>query len=136
MKTMRSLLTILFVSLIFTACGDETPTAEPARLQGNWELVRGLRNNIETETLRNLKFNFGEDGSFFTNLLGNAQTGTYEADGNTITTAGVKLPLTYTVRELTDTSLLLRTNYQNFQFDFELAREQKKKPARGWETRE
>jgi heat shock protein HslJ len=119
---MRSLLMLLLFSLIFSACGEDTPVTEPAQLEGNWQLVRGLRNNMETETLKDLEFTFGEDGSFFTNLLGNAQTGTFELDGTTITTNNVKLPLTYTVRELTDSTLTLRTTYQNFQFDFELSR--------------
>ncbi|MTB53856.1 hypothetical protein [Lewinella sp. W8] len=134
---MRSFLMLLLASLLITACGDDTPAAEPAQLEGNWELVRGLRNNMETETLSDLEFVFGEDGSFFTNLLGNAQTGTYEVDGPSITTAGVKLPLTYNVRELTDSTLILRTTYQNFQFDFELKRgEEQGHSTEGWKTRD
>ena len=46
MTTMRSLLMLLLFSLLFTSCGEDTPVAESAQLEGNWELVRGLRNKL------------------------------------------------------------------------------------------
>ena len=116
----------------FSACTPDDPQqadggASPAELlRGRWELRRGLRNNVETETLGDLYYEFGAANELRTNLLGKPQTGQYELDaaGEHLSTSGqdLRLPLDYEVRALTDSMLLLRARHQGFQFDFELAR--------------
>lgn len=65
---------------------------------------------------------FQPDGTFITNLMGNDTPGNYEWAGDEIITTGVKLPLTYNVLEITDSTMNLRSSYRGFQFDFEMVR--------------
>ena len=121
---MRFLPIVLLVSLTcFVACvPDGTVSDEATVAGGRWELTTAFRNGAETGMLEGLYYEFGADGTLRTNLQGNESPGTYELEETTITTAGVRPPLTYEITELTDTTLSLRTELQNFRFDFELAR--------------
>lgn len=118
---MRIFLTITFLTLLMSSCTDDSAAAE-VTVEGQWELVRALRNNTETGMLDGLKFDFQPDGNLSTNLMGNEDPGTYIWEGDEITTEGIKLPLTYEVRDMTDTTMHLRSNYRGFQFDFLMAR--------------
>ncbi len=118
---MRFRCLFFFTLLLFSACGNDT-ASEPATVEGQWELVRATRNNTETEMLDGLQFNFSPDGKLETNLLGNEAAGTYQWSEGEIITEGVKLPLTYRIQDLTDSTMHLRSSYQGFQFDFMLAR--------------
>ena len=115
---------LIFCCLCAASCGPEEETVTPPTredLLGRWELQRGFRNNMETQTLGELYFEFTPD-SVYTNLLGGDQAGTYvyDLEAAEITTENVQLPLVYTVRELSDTLLMLRARVQGYQFDFEL----------------
>lgn len=78
---------------------------------------------METATLDGLYYEFREDGTLVTNLMSEEPTtGRYEWDAAEITTEGVSLPLTYTINALTDSTLAIQSNYQGYQFNFELAR--------------
>lgn len=118
---MRLLVSLGFFALLLSACGSDA--AEPTSLHGQWKLTKALRNNMETGMLDGLTFNFLPDGSLETNLLGNEAKGTYTWNGAEIVTEGVKLPLTYSIQEMTDATLHLRSRYQGFQFDFMMERE-------------
>ena len=123
---MRLPFVLLLLVSLFTACTDdvveETPVAE--RLLGRWDLMRASRNNVETTTLGSLFYDFGPDGVLGTNLLGEEQTGTYTLadDATRVITAGVKLPLEYTIVQHSDTTLHLRARHEGYLFDFELLR--------------
>ena len=119
------LLPLLFfaTTTLFFACGSDEDIAEDATLTGGrWELTSALRNGMETEMLEGLFFEFGADGALQTNLMGNESPGSYVLEESTVTTAGVIPPLVYEVTELTDSSLVLRTELQSFRFDFSLRR--------------
>lgn len=117
---MRLLVSLGFFAFLLSSCVSDT--AEPATINGQWELTRALRNNMETGMLDGLTFNFSPDGTLETNLYGNETKGTYNWSGQEITTDGVKLPLTYSIQEMTDSTLHLRSKYQGFQFDFMMER--------------
>ncbi len=119
---MRFPLALCFTSLFLASCGADVNPETAATIEGHWELSRALRNNLETGMLEDLAFTFRPDGTFETNLMGNESPGTYEFTGTELVTAGVSLPLTYTLRELTDSTLHLRSTYQSYQFDFEMKR--------------
>lgn len=119
---MRFFVTLLFPALLLTACGDDANGAKATSLEGNWELTRAYRNNTETGILQGLTLDFAPDGVLRTNMMGNDVPGTYTWLDNEIVTEGIKVPMTYTIKELTDTTLQLRSSYQGFQFDFELVR--------------
>jgi len=118
---MRLFVLLLLPLTFFTSCGDDNVSAG-ATVEGQWELTRALRNNNETAMLDGLELQFQPDGVLKTNMMGNEQPGTYVWSGEEIVTEGVKVPLTYKITEMTDTTLLLRSSYRGFQFDFELAK--------------
>ena len=119
------LLASLLLTCLFSACGDESALSDDATVAGNWELKRAMRNNMETATLDGLYFEFKDDGSLVTNLMSEeATTGKYVWEDALITTEGVSLPLTYTITELTDSTLNLQSKYQGYQFNFELTRKE------------
>lgn len=127
---MRLLVSLGFFAFLLSSCGSDA--ADQVTINGQWELTRALRNNVETGMLDGLKFNFSPDGTLETNLLGNETKGTYSWSGQEITTEGVKLSLTYAIQEMSDSTLHLRSKYQGFQFDFMLER---KDVAKGPEMR-
>ena len=116
-------LLILATTTLFFACGPDGDVGEDATLTGGrWELTSALRNGMETEMLEGLFFEFGPEGELQTNLMGNEAPGSYVMTENTVATAGVVPPLEYEVTELTDSSLVLRTELQSFRFDFSFRR--------------
>ncbi|WP_020567985.1 hypothetical protein [Neolewinella persica] len=116
---MRLFVALTFTTIFLTSCFDDQGQ-HAATVEGHWELVQALRNNTETEMLDGLHFDFMVDGKLKTNLLGNETEGTYVWADQEIVTEGVKLPLTYNIQELTDTTMHLRSRYQGFQFDFKM----------------
>lgn len=119
------LLTSVFLLCFFTACGDDSAVSGDATVSGSWKLKRAMRNNMETETLDGLFYQFNDDGKMVTNLMSDEATeGTYVWEGTELSTEGVSLPLTYEVKELTDSTLHLQSKYRGYQFNFELVREE------------
>jgi hypothetical protein len=116
---MRLFVFLAFLTVFLASCSDDLGNPA-ATVEGRWELVQALRNNTETGMLDGLHFDFLADGNLKTNLLGNEVDGTYLWDGEEIVTEGIKLPLTYKIQELTDTTMHLRSRYQGFQFDFKM----------------
>lgn len=118
-----STLLLAATCLLFTAC-EEADIADEASLVGTWEMVEARRNNTPTNTLDNMTFQFGADGSFNTNMMQNETPGSYTVVDETIVTEGVDIPLIYELRELTDSSLVVRTEFRDFQFDFNMRKRQ------------
>ena len=114
----------VFTVLLLSACGEDGPVNADATVNGNWRLERATRNNVETALLDGLYFEFREDGSLATNMMGNTADGSYVRDGESITTTGVKIPMDYTIRLLTDSTLHLHSRYQGYQFGFELVKQE------------
>ena len=121
---MRSYPLLLLLVLFLTACGNDDVADPEVTLLGDWELVTARNNGQETGVIRELEFGFDDGGTFRTNLMGNAVPGTYELAGESVVTAGVKLPLTYSIEALTDSTLHLRTEVRGAQFDFEMKRKE------------
>lgn len=120
---MRLLLSLSFLSLLFVSCGDDSGSAsKAATLEGRWELVEARKNNTKTGVVDGLHFEFRPDGSLETNLMGNESPGTYLMAGDEIVTEGVKLPMTFNIQAMTDSTLHLRSKFRGFQFDFLMAR--------------
>lgn len=120
---MRFFFPLTLALLLFSACRDDASSiAASSTVEGHWELARATRNNVETGTLEGLTFDFNPDGTLYTNMMNNEAIGTYEWEEAKIVTAGVKIPVTYTVKELTDSTMVLRSNIQGYQFDFEMVR--------------
>jgi hypothetical protein len=118
---MRLFVALTFLAIFLTSCFDDQGHPS-ATVEGHWELVQALRNNTETGMLDGLHFDFLADGKLKTNLLGNEADGTYVWTNKEIVTECLKLPLTYNIQTLTDTTIHLRSKYQGFQFDFTMKR--------------
>ncbi|PPK85778.1 hypothetical protein CLV84_2685 [Neolewinella xylanilytica] len=111
--------------LVLTACGSDPALtdAQVSALEGRWELVEARRDNVKTGVLEGLYFDFGADAAFETNLLAeDTQSGSYQREGEEITTSEVDPALTYEIVALEGNRLLLRSRYQGFLFDFDLER--------------
>jgi|AntRauTorckE5430_2_1112549.scaffolds.fasta_scaffold04620_3 hypothetical protein len=119
---MRFLVLFLLPALLLPSCGKDANGSTATTVEGSWELTRAYRNNTETGILQGLTFDFAPDGVLYTNMMGNEAPGTYVWSDNEIVTEGVKVSMTYTIKEMTDSTLLLRSSYRGFQFDFELVR--------------
>ena len=120
---MRLIVVLTLVVLGLPACvGDGAAATGDAPRTGRWELREATRNNVPTGVVDGLYFEFNEDGTLETNLMRNEAPGTYAWTEDRITTAGIKLPLEFSVREHTDSTLHLRSDYRGFQFDFMLVR--------------
>ena len=121
---------VLFSALLFSflyGCADSsaevaTEVSGP-ELAGRWELTEARRDNVKTNLLEGLYFEFGEEEVFATNLLtGEDQRGKYYREGAEIVTEGVAVPMTYEIEEMEDGRLLLRSRYEGYVFSFELAK--------------
>ncbi|OAV45599.1 hypothetical protein [Lewinella sp. 4G2] len=119
---MRFLLPVLLLLIVSLPSCVKDVSDTPATIEGRWELQKAMRNNMETEMLEGLYYEFSPKGGLNTNLMGNESPGSYIEEEGTIITQGVIPPLTYDVLELTDSTLHLRTELQGFRFDFELVR--------------
>ncbi len=116
----------LVLSCFFTAaCGsDKNSEVEvtASALDGRWELREARRDNVKTESLDGLYFDFQPGGVLYTNLMGEEQEGTYAFDDEEIVTGGVEPALTYEVESLDAGELVLRSSLQGFLFQFRLRR--------------
>ncbi|NJC25118.1 hypothetical protein [Neolewinella antarctica] len=117
----RLLLASCLCFLCLTSCNSEDAEIV-ASLEGRWLLDKALRNNMETEMLEGLYYEFGVDSTIQTNLLGKEQNGTYSLNERSIITLGVVPKLDYKITEVSDSTLQVRTELQGFRFDFLLKR--------------
>jgi hypothetical protein len=104
------------VFALFTSSCEEEPKFDAKALSGRWELVKGLRNQKETETLSGTYFLF-QEGEMQTNLpVGPEELIDYELDKNIIRQKNTP-PVEYTIRELTDSLLILGLELRGMQFE-------------------
>ena len=75
-----NLITSLILLIGFLSCTSEPKVEEPqlSTLIGKWELKEAYINNKRTPRLDGAYLEFGENGSLSTNILGQAETGTFE----------------------------------------------------------
>lgn len=106
--------------LFLTACEGDDEELLLDQLEGRWEIVSGKRNNRETETLSSLYYVFGPEESLETNLIGQAEQGSYSVDDLQIQQSGTSLETTYDIVAISDSTLHLRTTIRNTRFDFQL----------------
>lgn len=118
----NALLSILFIyAIVFTGCGKDAVDEGP-QLEGRWEVEEARRNGRLTESLRGLYFDFGQEGSFTTNISGMDENGRYEVSENSIATSEVQLSLDYKINELSDSTLELTSVFQDYRFFFRFRR--------------
>jgi hypothetical protein len=116
-----SFLFVFFSLLLLASCeGDNEKTR--ASLLGRWELVKGFRNQKETETLQGVFFQFGADGKMTTNLpVGTSAPTEYELRQNQIVQKSPQ-EVVYSIRSLTDSSLVLTMEMRGVLFEMQMLR--------------
>ncbi len=109
--------------LVVVGCKEsEKPDLSKQRLQGRWELVRGLRNQRETKTLHGTYFIFSADGKMRTNLpVGPQELLPFEIVQNTIQHQ-TSPPTTYRVLEFTDSTLVVAFSFRGLPFELHFRR--------------
>jgi len=114
-----NLLLIASCFFLLTSC-DESNEQLQASIVGRWELSKGFRNQKETETLAGVFFQFNDDGKMTTSLPVGADTPTdYEVKKNQIVQKSPQ-PVTYSVKEVTDSTLVLTMEMRGVQFELQL----------------
>lgn len=106
---------MIFSGLSLLACGSDTEATQ-SQLLGYWQLENAYRNGRLTESLDGLFFDFGPDGRLVTNISGQEEQGTYEVDDDQILQRQTSLDADYVIEEVSDTSLVLRTQLRNYVF--------------------
>ena len=113
------LLYIASCLLLLIACDDDSDKTQAA-IQGRWELVKGFRNQKETETLEGVYFQFGADGKMVTSLPVGADTPTvFELRNNEIHQKSPQ-PVVYKIQSVTDSTLVLTMEMRGAQFEMQL----------------
>lgn len=118
----------LFYALILffqAGCGCNGSDEKPAiSVQGHWELVKGIRNQKETETLQGVYFQFDADGTMMTNLpVGSEVPVEFELKKNEIHQKTPQ-PIVYFVQSATDSTLVLTMEMRGAQFEMYLRKAQ------------
>lgn len=115
------LLPLAFASLLFASCENETEKNQNT-LVGRWQLIKGLRNKNETQTLQGVFYEFGADGKMQTNLPIGADTPTdYTVIKNDIEQKSAQ-PVKYHIQSLTDSTLVMTLEMHGVPFEFHFRR--------------
>lgn len=123
---MKFLGTRLFFFLLIPgvfSCKKETdPT--PDLVRGRWEIREAYRNGKPTESLADLFFEFRKEGKMATNLPVTEvpMEASYEVKKGKIEQAQGDINLVYEIESLTDSSMVLKTNFKGFDFRFVLGK--------------
>ncbi|MBT8219566.1 MAG: hypothetical protein KJP00_07070 [Bacteroidia bacterium] len=105
--------------LFGVSCSDPKPipTIDQQILVGKWDLHTGFRNGKETETLRGAYFDFLNDSTVVTNILGNEDPSFFYWQDSSILVTSVVPPIQYFIKNLTTDSLHLSFSQNRYQFD-------------------
>lgn len=116
-----SVLIGLSASLLLFSCEGDSKNNSLA-LIGRWEIVRGYRNKVETETLAGTYFQFGDDGKMQTNLpVSPEEPIAYEVN-NTEIRQKCTPPIRYEIINLNDSALVLGLELRGMQFEMHFRR--------------
>ena len=115
-------------SVFFTSCEEPAPDLGPS-LIGRWEIVKGYRNDKQTETLTGTYFEFDAAGSMVTNLpVGPETKVNYELNKDVIRQECTP-PVEYKIQDLNDSTLVLGLELRGMQFTMHFLRAPELPPA-------
>lgn len=116
------------VFVLLSACEEESKI-DKRSLEGRWEIVKGLRNHTETETLSGTYFLFEGNGKMMTNLpVGPEELTDYEFVKDKIHQKSSPV-VEYQILELTDTTLTLGLELRGMQFEMHFRRAKPEQPT-------
>lgn len=121
---MRSLISSTFIFLILiTSCGEDASKFDVSDLEGKWTVVSASRNGKVTRTFSNAYFIFSADQTMETNFSGDLIQAAFELEDGAIIQQGDPT-IRYDLANWADTSVTLRFQIQDFNFEFVLGREE------------
>ena len=113
---------LLILGISFTiACGDDN-IENTDLILGRWDLQEAIRNGRPTESLKDLFFEFFEEGKMRTNITGTPTDGSFEIDGDQMLQRGTPLDADYTIQTLNDTLLVLTAQINKYNFKLHLSK--------------
>jgi hypothetical protein len=117
---MKHFIIWLFVLLTvpFWSCNSQNNEETARHLIGRWEVEQALRNGNPTESLAELYFEFTPDQKLRTNIAGVPEEGTYELRNEQLLQRNTQLNADYTIEEIADSTLVLRTELRGYAFRF------------------
>jgi len=122
------ILPLAFASLLFSSCENETEKNQNA-LIGRWQLTKGLRNKVETQTLQGVYYEFGADGKMQTNLPIGAESPTeYVVSKKEIEQRSAQ-PVKYLIQSLSDSTLIMTLEMHGVPFEFQFRRVDESAPV-------
>lgn len=118
-----SFILLLALSTVLQYCGtEEASDTSPNELLGRWELTNATRNGRPTESLTDLYFEFFLDGKMTTNIGGATESASYTLKDGEIRQTDSQFDVTYEIRDLQDSVLVLATELRGYSFQFRLAK--------------
>lgn len=102
-------------------CKNES-TGNSELLLGRWDIREAKRNGQTTESLDQLFFEFFQDGSMRTNILGTVEEATYQYDNTTLKQRESQVEIDYNVESLTDSFLVMTATINRYNFQFRLGK--------------
>ncbi|NJL74993.1 MAG: hypothetical protein HC892_08135 [Saprospiraceae bacterium] len=116
---MKNLPSLLLLLGYLVACTSEQKTdINTENLVGRWQLKQAFRNEQPIETMSDLYFSFTTEGNMETNMPTGEGAATYSVSGDKIEQRNDQSQLEYRIEELTETTLILNTQVENFRFRF------------------
>ncbi len=114
---------LISFSLLFflSSCGDDNKV-QLDLLQGKWTIDKAFRGERKTELLKDLFFEFHEDGKMMVNISGKPEQTKYELIDGVIHQTESSLDIDYQLKSLTDSTLVLQTVIRNIPFEFYLVK--------------
>lgn len=118
---LRATLFLLSASLSMTAC-DKKSEVNRQKLIGDWQLVKGFKNDKETGLLEGTTFSFSEAGEMTTNLpIGVESPAPFEVEKDILHQKG-RHTIDYTIKNCTDSLLVLALKMRGIDFELHLAK--------------
>lgn len=103
------------------AC-DKKSEFNRQKLIGDWQLVKGFRNEKETGLLDGTTFSFSESGEMTTNLpIGVESPAPFEVEKDVIHQKG-RHTVDYAIKSCSDSLLVLRLNMRGMDFELHLTK--------------
>jgi len=124
MTKLRLKLLFLGVSLLLTGMylSSCKQMVEYQDIEGNWTLIRAMRNGRPTQTLENVFFDFSAENRMMTNILGAENTFDIAYKYPAIEIKNSSDLEQLTVKELVHDTLHLELRLLNYKYDFYLLR--------------
>ena len=113
--SLRFFATLLLVVALAGSCEDDQVDHQ-ADLLGRWEVITAFRNQMPTESLTGLYYDFAADGQLRTNMTGAEESYVYSLASNVLEQRQGTLDADYEIEALGADTLILRTELRRKQF--------------------